>query len=291
MPVNRLIFQDAEKARNSIALEQRREIKRLYSDWAEEVSDRADVYSRMTTSSSVLMERNLRDLEDMLIRSSERVSGNVEGIVKKNIRNMSSVVVSSHTQWIGSIGVRIGGSMAASYVSVPDTIVQRLVMGQIYKSGWSLSGSIWTDNQRTQKQIYEIVAGGVAQNKSVYEISKELERWVNPDKRNPWNLRNAQGRKIYPRSVDYNSQRLARTLTQHAYQQSLVESTKNNDLITGFKWVANGSRACDVCLDKNGTIYPKDELPLDHPNGMCVFPPVVVDDWMQKLADGFTLDE
>ena len=285
MPVNRLIFQDAEKARNSIALEQRREIKRLYSDWAEEVSDRADVYSRMTTSSSVLMERNLRDLEDMLIRSSERVSGNVEGIVKKNIRNMSSVVVSSHTQWIGSIGVRIGGSMAASYVSVPDTIVQRLVTGQIYKSGWSLSGSIWTDNQRTQKQIYEIVAGGIAQNKSVYEISKELERWVNPDKRNPWNLRNAQGRKIYPRSVDYNSQRLARTLTQHAYQQSLVESTKDNDLITGFQWVANGSRACELCLSMNGNIYPKDELPLDHPNGMCIFPPLVVDNWLEKLAE------
>jgi SPP1 gp7 family putative phage head morphogenesis protein len=112
-----------------------------------------------------------------------------------------------------------------------------------------------------------------------------LERWINPDKAKPWNLRNAQGRLIYPRSVDYNAQRLARTMVQHSYQQSFVESTKNNDLIESYRWIANGSRVCPICEERNGQIFQKDELPLDHPNGMCVWEPVLVKDWKQQLAN------
>ncbi|MCL2710916.1 MAG: hypothetical protein FWE95_08550 [Planctomycetaceae bacterium] len=207
---------------------------------------------------------------------------------------MSDVVVSNNTKWMASLAVNAGissvrtGGLGISMSSAPDAIVQRLVTGQIYKSGWSLSGSLWTDNQKTQKQIYEIVAGGRAKNQSIYEMTKELERWVNPDKRKPWNLVNAAGRKIYPRAVDYNAQRLARTLVQHSYQQSFVESVKDNPLIAGIRWIANGSRVCPLCESMHGTIYAKDELPLDHPQGMCVFEPVVVDNWKQQLRDMWT---
>ena len=204
-------------------------------------------------------------------------------MVTNNIQNMSRVVVSSNTKWLTSLGFD-SAVLNVSMNSVPDTIVHRLVTGQVYESGWSLSGSIWTDNQKTQKQIYEIVAGGIAQNKSIYEMAKDLERWVNPDKARPWNLRNAKGRKIYPRSVDYNAQRLARTLVQHSYQQSFVETTKDNDLIIDYIWKANGSRVCPICTAKDGKHFPKDNLPLDHPNGMCVWVPNVREDWLDKLA-------
>jgi len=125
----------------------------------------------------------------------------------------------------------------------------------------------------------------MAQNKSIYQMSKELERWVNPDKARPWNLRNAAGRRIYPRSVDYNAQRLARTLVQHSYQQSFIESTKNNDLIEDYIWVANGSRACPICIDRDGKHFPKDDIPLDHPNGMCVWVPNLKKNWLDELRN------
>jgi len=278
------IFQDAVKTRDTITLQQRRDIKRLYADWADEIADRARHYHNLSTSSAVLSERLFRDLESMLIEASERVSNNVEGIITINMRTMSETVVSSNTKWLTSLGfdtVVIHASMSL----IPNAVVQRLVTGQLYESGWSLSKSIWTDNQATQKQIYEIVAGGMAQNKSIYEMSKDLERWVNPDKMRPWNLRNAAGRKIYPREVDYNSQRLARTLVQHSYQQSFVEATKDNDLVECYRWESNGSRACPICIDRDGKHFPKDDLPLDHPNGMCVWVPVLVKDWKQRLAE------
>jgi SPP1 gp7 family putative phage head morphogenesis protein len=282
MPANQLIFQDAIKTRDSITNSQRREIKRLYSEWAEEVGEKAAYYSQHSAPSAALSERQYRELENALIAASERVSDSVETIVKKNIRHMSDAVVCSNTKWLTSLGID-SATVYATTSSIPDAIVQRLVTGQIYKSGWSLSGSLWSDNQKTQKQIYEIVAGGMAQNKSIYEMSKDLERWINPAKMKPWNLVNAKGRKIYPRAVDYNSQRLARTLVQHSYQQSFVETTKDNDLIESYTWIANGSRVCPMCSDLHGKIFAKDELPLDHPNGMCVWEPNLAKDWLHQL--------
>jgi SPP1 gp7 family putative phage head morphogenesis protein len=288
MPENRLIFRDAEKSRDAMTLAQRRDIKRLYAEWAEEVGETAEHYAQKSTNSAALSERYYRDLESSLIAASERISEDVEGIITNNMRHISETVVTSNAKWLTSLGFEAAAIRNISMSAVPETIVQRLVTGQIYESGWSLSKSLWSDNLQTHKQIYEIVAGGRAQQKSIYEISKDLERWINPDKIRPWNLVNAQGRKIYPRSVDYNSQRLARTLLQHSYQQSFIESTKNNDLIESYTWVANGSRACPICIDRDGKIFPKDDIPLDHPNGMCVWVPNLVDNWQQKLADMLT---
>ena len=58
------------------------------------------------------------------------------------------------------------------------------------------------------------------ENCSYYEIAKDLESYVRPNARLPWNLRMADGKKIYKKQIDYNAQRLARTLVQHGYQQS-----------------------------------------------------------------------
>jgi SPP1 gp7 family putative phage head morphogenesis protein len=245
-------------------------------------------------------------LEKSLIESSERIADNVEGLITANMTRMSESVVSSHTKWLitlGLIEMAMGNNGETNVVPnavvpnavKPDAIVQRLISGQYYKpdsssgksgtSGWSLSKSIWGDNQQTHKQILDIVEGGRVQGKPIYEISKDLERFVNPDKRNPWNLVNAQGRTIYPRQVDYNAQRLARTMVQHSYQQSFLESVKNDVFVESVRWIANGSRVCPLCEERDGKIFPKDDVPLDHPNGMCVFEPVYVENWKRKIWD------
>ena len=152
-----------------------------------------------------------------------------------------------------------------------------------HRPSWSLSSSIWGSNQQTHQKIREIVLGGMAQQKSVYQISKDLERWVNPDKRNPWNLINANGRRIYPTKVDYNAQRLARTMAQHAYQQTFFEAIKDNPNINGYYWMANGSRPCPICLANHGKWFQEEIL--DHPNGQCTMVPNLADDWKQRLTE------
>jgi len=286
MSENRLIFQDAVRARNAIALEQRRKIHDLYSDWAEEIDEFARHYPETkTTTNPALTALYCAGLLKMLTKSNDRISGEVEKIATSSIRKMSEAVVSSNTKWLTSLG--FSAEYAASKSAVPDAIVQRISSGKAYGGKpWNLSSAIWGDNKETHRQIREIIEGGIKEGKPVHQISKDIERFVNPDKRKPWNLRNAKGRKIYPRDVDYNAQRLVRTTIQESYQESLYESTKDNDLIIGWTWVANGSRVCKMCEAKNGTFLPKEDgAPQDHPQGMCVFPPVLATDWLQQLRD------
>lgn len=283
---NPLIFKNSEAAKLAIMDSQKKEIAALYESWADEIGERAKYYSRKSTASAPVSERYYRELQKQLRKTSQEVSNEVYKKIKSNIYTVADAVVSDNVKWLESFGFSSAG-LNAAFSYVPHEIVQNLVTGQIYDSGWSLSSRIWGDNEQTLKDIYQVMAKGLAENKPIYEIAKDLESYVRPSARLPWNLRMADGKKIYKKQVDYNAQRLARTLVQHGYQQSFIATTQKNPFITEYIWHSNGSRACPLCMDRDGVHYKKTELPMDHPNGMCTMEPVVVDNMVDQLADWF----
>lgn len=282
---NRLLMKDAEEARDSITKNQQKEIKKLYSDWAKEVGERAEYFKNKTTPSSVLAEQQLRILQNQMVQTSRQVSNELNNKIVNNMYLVSESVVKSNSRWLKSLGFTNLDKISAAFTNVPDQQVRRLITGQVYQSGWSLSKAIWSDNEKSLKDIYGIVASGMAQNRPIYEIAKNLEAYVNPNRKLDWNLTMEDGRRIYKKSVDYNAQRLARTLVQHSYQASFVAVTKDNPLITSYRWIANGSRVCPLCMEMDGRIFEKDNLPLDHPNGMCTMEPVIDDNYLDRLAN------
>lgn len=290
MVANKLIFKDAEKARDAILDFQKKEIENLYKDWASELDERAKYYSHKTAPSYAVYERQSKELMKQMEATSQQVANEVYSGVKKNIYLVADSVVQQNAEWLKSLGFE-GGTIDAAFNYVPDEIVRNIITGQIYDSGWSLSKRIWSDNEDTMKQAYQIVAGGVAQNKPMYEIAKDLEKYVSPSAAKPWNLRAPDGKKIYPKDVDYNAQRLGRTLVQHGYQQSFVATTQKNPFITDYIWRSNGSRVCELCIARDGQHFSKDDLPLDHPNGMCTMVPGVVEDLNKQLADWFNAED
>ena len=288
---NRLLMKDAEEARDAITKKQQREISKLYSDWAKEVGERAEYFKNKTTPSSVLAEQQLRILQNQMTETSRQVSNEVNNRIVSNMYLMADSVVKSNSKWLESLGFTNLDKISAAFTSVPDQQVRRLITGQVYQSGWSLSKAIWSDNEKALKDIYGIVASGLAQNRPIYDIAKNLESYVNPNRKLNWNLVMEDGRRIYKKSVDYNAQRLARTLVQHSYQSSFVAVTKDNPLITSYRWIANGSRVCPLCMEMDGMIFEKDNLPLDHPNGMCTMDPVIDDNYLDRLANWVTNPE
>jgi hypothetical protein len=339
MPQIREIFKEAEQAKNAIMLAQYREIKSLFSEWAEEITHFANAYEHQQAHSEVVLHQQYRDLENRMLAANRDTSDEIEDIVIENTYKMSEAVVNSHNRWLVSLGFG-AAIVSASTPNIPDRTVQRLLTGQVdpggweraqsiltegskkkiaaiaerryaagqipkeqlsstlsalkvprdptarvFRTDWTLSKSIWTDSQKTNRMIQDIVAGGIAEGKPAYQIARDIEKWVNPDKALPWNLKMSDGRRIYPRQIDYNAQRLARTMAQHSYQISFFESIKNDNSIDGYIWVANGSRPCPFCLANNGKFYPKEEWVLDHPNGMCTMVPHTVDRWKEKLSE------
>ena len=279
-----LIFKDAEKAKAAIMKSQQKEIKDLYVKWADDIGKKAEMYAKKTTPSSALQETQMKTLKKQLTAASKQISNEIYGIIKNNMYLMSNAVVGDSKKWMKSLGF---GDEAANmmFTNIPDSTVRNIITGQIYDSGWSLSKAIWSDNEKNLKDIYAIVGKGVAENSSIYDISKELETYVNPNKKLPWNFKGKDGVKIFKKSVDYNAQRLARTLVQHGYQQSFIATTKDNPLVEEYLWLANGSRVCPICKARNGKHYSKDNLPMDHPNGMCTMVPVINNNMIDDLAD------
>lgn len=293
---NKLIFADAEKARDAITKQQKNEIAKLYEDWANDLGERAKYYHNKATSSSALLERQAKGLQKMLREQSRQISNEVYKGIKQSIYMVSDAVVKDIVKWTKKQLGFTGKGVDAAFSSVPDNIVRMLVTGQIYKGGWNLSSRIWSSNEKTLSICYKIVAKGLAENKSIYDITKELEKYVSPQTAKSWNpiLRTKntktgewEYKRIYRGKVDYNAQRLARTLVQHGYQQSFIAVTKDNPFVLKYQWLSNGSRVCPICRDRDGQMYEKDNLPMDHPNGMCTMVPVIDDNVSDKLADWF----
>lgn len=267
---NRLRLKDAAKARDSITRKQAIEIRNLYRKAAKELQKEVQRLKYKNNVSSILQQQRIAELQKQLDKQIEEIGKEIENSIRTGILEISSNVCNS----AADMGKELGFVLTAGYSSVPNQIIRKIVTGQIYDTGWSLSNRIWDITKATQKEIYKVVAAGMAENKGAYEIAKDLEEFVNPDKRKPWNLKMKDGKRIYKKMVDYNAQRLARTLAQHAYQQSVVEVTKNNPWVQDYIWHANGSRVCPICRERDGRHYKVNEIPLDHPNGMCVIEPV-----------------
>lgn len=279
-------FEYAEGKKVEIMNTQSRQIKKLYREILSDI--RHDI-KRLQGKTSRYAENKrmyLSELKSEYESKIKQVDRNTESIINTNMNEMVSVVLQNNQMYLNDLGY-------VNYINTPaiqNDVVTRIATGQIYSGKWSLSSAIWGDDSRKISEINRIIAKGVAEGKSLYYISKQLERYVNPDRRIPSNIPGVRSK------VDYNAQRLARTAIQHAYQEAFVAATINNPFIEGYKWITSGDHSvCELCIerstdDKYGLgpgVFPKHSLPLDHPNGRCTFE-IVVTMSDAEIADAIT---
>ena len=271
MPELRLL--EAEKVREKLTAQQQRQIRKLYEQSAEHVRDWSSSLEGRENISSVLRREYLTQLERDLNEEISKIGSSIEKSIKLSMMATAQAVVKDVNSILRSWGL----DFRTAYSFVPGDIVQAVATGRIYGGNWSLSKTIWGHNKKIHQDIHTIIAQGIAENKSSYEIAKDLEKYVSPSAAKPWNWN-----KVYPNTnkiVDYNAQRLARTMVGHAYQQSFVQTTQSNPFFEGYHWLtANNHRVCPLCkgyaedIHADGLpagVFPKDNLPIDHPNGQC----------------------
>ncbi len=274
-------FATAEGKRIEITNAQAKQIRGLYKDVRHEMQNKIRILSHKTNVSSIMRDRYLKDFAKDLSADIRYLNKQMEKTITNNALKVAEAVVEDSNKLNEAMGFR--GVFTNDYY-IPHQAVESIVTGQLYDGKWTLSKAIWSDNQKKLNDINEIVAKGMIANKSTYDIAKDLERYVNPQARKGW-----EWSKVYPhtsKKIDYNAQRLARTMVSHAYQESFVRSTRDNPFIDSYRWLASGSdRMCEECAERDGKIFPKDELPLDHPNGMCTFETVIEKSYDQIASD------
>lgn len=281
-----LTFKDAWEARDEITKRQEREIRKLYNEWAREIKEQAKQLSKIGTVESANQSRELAQLYYQLRSASKQLTAEINTSVKDNVEYMANAVTRCNKRWLHSLGFT-NASIDTKFSFVKDMAIRNIIAGKVYTSGYSLSNRLWQIGNDTMKDIYSIVAKGIAQKMSVYDITKLLEKYVRPDAKVPFRFG------VHSQVTDYNAQRLARTLIQHTYQQTLVALTKDNPFVNGYIWHATGAHSCALCDERDGQVYSEYDLPLDHPNGMCTIEPSVdlekliheVSDWESGLGE------
>lgn len=269
-------FQYAAGQRVAITVSQDKQIRKMYEGILENIKREVKTLEGKTNVSSKIRKDYLKNLSKQIKAEIKKIDAELEEQVKKNMIKVSRSVVKENKEILTKMGFDLKNSIAFS--NVPDDIVREITSGKLYKGRWNLSSAIWGNSKKTLKDIDFIIAKGIAENRNVYDIAKDLESYVDPAVAKQW-----AWSKVYPgtnKKIDYNAQRMARTMISHSYEESFVRVTKNNPFFESYRWlISNSDRVCPICIGRaeddnyglGAGLYPKDALPLDHPNGMCTF--------------------
>ena len=294
-------LKNAEQVRQTTTMSQQKEIKRLYEQLYQDVTRKVG-----QLGNNNLQKQNLILLQRDIKNRIKQINEDIKNGIVRNMTTVSNEVVSDTRTFLKQMGFK-DSEIHNAFSYVPDQIVRNIANGNVYHEGWTLSNAIWGYNKQIQYNMNRIVSIGTAQGKSALEVAKDLEQYVDPSARkasktiSSWRKATIQdvtaGRastvgkiiqdKFYFGQVDYNAQRLARTLISHAYQQSFEAVNENDPFVVGYRWLTSNfhGRVCEICKGRAETdqfglgigVFPKDQLPLDHPNGMCTFEAVIPD--------------
>lgn len=253
-------------------------IQRIYKQSAQDIEKKLRNLKMLNPSDSlkkVYLENLLKDIN----KSSDSFNKLVQSIIMNAGEQAGSIAVDAGNKMMKLAGLEIKGA----YSYIPRQQVLNIASGKLYGDSWTLSQSIWKNGLRTKSDIQNVVAKGLTENKPIKDIADDLMKYVDPTARKPWDWS-----KVYPGTatkVDYNAQRLARTMIQHSFQSSLVQSQRYNPFCKGVIWHSVGlhGRTCELCMERDGNVFPVKDLPLDHPNGLCYFEPAL--DSMNDIAD------
>lgn len=268
-----LRFAKAEQTRKAITNQQLQQIKSMYREIADQYSRRIENLSGKTNISSILRTQYLNEYQKQLADELGKVNRRIESNIKSGMTHTAEAVLEEEIRRAKELGF-VG--ITGKYSNIPTDVVETIISGQLYQSDWSLSSAIWGTNKKIKQDCQNIVARGIAANKGVYEVAKDLEAYVNPEARKTY-----KWARDYPGSnkvIDYNASRLARTMMSHAYQEAFERSTAKDPWVEAYQWnTGHNNRVCPLCIEREENdsyglgpgIYPKGEVPLDHPNGQC----------------------
>ncbi|EMJ5872630.1 hypothetical protein KLK89_17655 [Clostridioides difficile] len=262
-------MKNAERVRDISSNKTTKKIRQLYKDIANEYAKKLN-----KVNSNTLTEQYLREsiiyLSKEYDRLGKRLKKDIESEISKVIKTTTDEQLSFFNNICDNYSVNLKPQFTDMFSKVHEDVLRQVISGSMYKDKLKLSDRIWSNIDKTKKDLDYIVSRGLAEKRGSYDIAKDLEKYVNPKVKKDYDWS-----KVYPKSnkkIDFNAYRLASTYITHAYQKTAKESCKKNPFVKGIKWMSSHHpRMCKVCADRNGKTYIPEELPLEHPLGKCTF--------------------
>lgn len=269
------IAMETRKKVSKLTLQQQREVSKIYDN---SISSMAEKIAR--SKDKTLTNRWLTDYQKELKKAKvelrAEINKSTRGYITKAAKMGTETQQLIMAEAFRRAEVEVIGSFTGMLSSVQKNVVNDIIKGNLYKDNKTLSARIWNYGSEFEKDLQYIVAQGMVEKKSAVNLAKDLEQFVKPAAKRP-----ATWGKAYPnlrnKPVDYNAMRLARTSINHAYQTATIQSSASNPYVNGIEWrsaMIHG-RTCELCMERDGQIFPVDSVPLDHANGLCTMLPSI----------------
>lgn len=271
---------ESEEARNEYTDEAVLAILALFLLWAQNIEQKTARFERLPQA---LQEQEYRIFERELLAESRELTEKAEQIIRQAMQDTAEAVEAEANRLNTLL---IGTGLAAS---LAPSVVNSLTAGTAYHTDWNLTAALRSHQTQTQRTLQQIIAGARSQGMSLADTAHLVAQYLNPSRKTP-SLFGTNGNRLYPPQAPANLQRLARTLVDHSYQQSLFQSWTYMPRIVGYMWIAAGAHPCPACQAKDGTIYSKYTWDFDHPNGQCIMRPItaaevnpaIIQQWNQR---------
>ena len=220
---------------------------------------------------------------------AEQIYNELELIVKQYNADMSSTIETMQAEIMMSMNIFEKGDYYEFKEAVDKAvnvanrkIVQQMIEGKVYHDGKGLDKRIWDSSKMSGTKMSTALNSCIAQGMGAAEMSQNLKEFAMGG-HHTWSrnkirekLGDGYARKYGSGGLDYEALRLARTTLTHQAQIAVINSSKINPYLQFVKWHSNhqAGRTCQQCIDRDGQLFKIDEVPLDHPNGMCWIQPV-----------------
>ena len=158
--------------------------------------------------------------------------------------------------------------------------VEQMIKGKVYYNGRGLDKLLWDATKCSKDKLNLAITSCIAQGMGAGDMSEVLKEFAMGG-HHTWS-RNKIREKLgpgyarrYSGGLDYEALRLARTTLTHQAQLATLATSKINPYMDAVIWHSDhqAGRTCQLCLDRDGTKFKLDNVPLDHPNGMCWLEP------------------
>ncbi len=278
-----------------IVKQQRRQIARLTLEQQKRILDLYDsaieglAFKAKKAGEKSLQRRWALDYKKEVEKAKKALNREINRQAKGAIGTAAKIGTQGEQQALDEIfkkaGLKTRVTFKRMFSQVQENVINDIISGNLYKDNMTLSSRIWEYGEVFGKDIQYVVNQAILEKKSAIELAKDLEVFVKDKAK-----RGSDWGKCYPnlrnKEVDYNAMRLARTSINHSYQTATVQSSNVNPFVDGIEWrsaLVHG-RTCELCEQRHGQIFPKNDVPLDHPNGLCTMVPAVSKS-LDKIAD------
>jgi hypothetical protein len=234
-----------------------------------------------------------RSISDVLDETFDAVEDSITQSMRSAVEIARDGNLAGAIEMFDEIDRRYSDSLPVIFQQIPDNAT-RAVLSRMLDDGKLFSDRIWDLQQFSDNEISKTVTRGVLQGKSHTELMKDLEPFLRMDDQEfqafqrTWAETHDEAWKADWKTrgrLKYNLQRLSRSEINNAHREAQVLSARVSPWVKALKWNLSASHPKpDICdtwatQDLHGLgpgIYPFDDVPLDHPNGLCFITNVLV---------------